>query len=260
QLARLRVLARLPRVVLDETVRVDAPARLRGIVTGAPARLSVEVDERYETARLTADDREREREAEPSRACAGLGLTAHSDPCGRRILNRTREHRQVLDGRTVRATPGDAFTFPDPEKKPELFLKEFVVVSEVVAEQGKRFGERAAARHDLGTPVGDEVERREVLKDPDRIVGADDADRARETYPLRASGRGGEDHGWRRHDELAAVMLAQTVDVEADLVRELDLLEKPPDALVGADRSTGLGIGRRLGKAVAPEFHLFSKR
>ena len=64
-------------------------------------------------------------------------MTAHRDPYRQRILNRTREHRQVLDGRTVRATPGDAFTFPDPEKKPELFLKEVVVVSEVVAEQGK---------------------------------------------------------------------------------------------------------------------------
>jgi len=41
------------------------------------------------------------------------------------------------------------------------------------------------------------------------------------------------------------------------LVRELDLVEKTPHALVGADGSPAFGIGRRLSEAVDPELHAF---
>jgi hypothetical protein len=50
-------------------------------------------------------------------------------------------------------------------------------------------------------------------------------------------------------------MLSETVDVEADLVRELDLVEEPSHALVRADRVTRLGIRGGLAEAVDPELH-----
>jgi len=94
------------------------------------------------------------------------------------------------------------------------------------------------------------------LKDTNGVVGADDADRAGETDPLRARRGGGEHDGGCRDDELAAVVLPQAVDVQADLVRELDLVEEPPDPLVRADRSTRLGIRCRLAEAIDPELHV----
>ena len=153
------------------------------------------------------------------------------------------------------APPGDPLAFADLEEKLELFLEELVVVREVIPEQRERLGERAAARHDLGAAVRDEVERGEALKHSDGVVRADDADRARETDALGARRGGGEHDGRCGDDELAAVMLAQAVHVEADPVGQLDLVKKPPNTLVRADRSSGLGIGRCLAEAVDPELH-----
>jgi GNAT superfamily N-acetyltransferase len=50
-------------------------------------------------------------------------------------------------------------------------------------------------------------------------------------------------------------MFADPEDIEADLIGELDLLEKPADPLFGADRPAGLGIGRSLAEAVDAELH-----
>src|ERR1700694_5370140 len=69
----VRIVGRLIRIVPDKAVRVDAHAQLRRVVARAPAGFSVEIDERHEAARLTADDREGERQAEPARADHRLG-------------------------------------------------------------------------------------------------------------------------------------------------------------------------------------------
>src|SRR5438105_9501500 len=153
--------------------------------------------------------------------------------------------------------PGDPFAFADLEEKIELLLEELVVVRQVVSEQRERLGERTAAGHDLRATVRDEVERGEALKDPDGIVRADDADGARQADARRPRGRGGKDDRGGGNSELAAVVLAQAVHVETHLVCELDLVEKPPHALVGADRSPAHGIGRRLSEAVDPELHAY---
>jgi hypothetical protein len=50
-------------------------------------------------------------------------------------------------------------------------------------------------------------------------------------------------------------MLADPEDIEPHLVRELDLLEKSSDPLLGCDGPTGLGIGRSLAEAVDAELH-----
>ena len=108
----------------------------------------------------------------------------------------------------------------------ELLGEELVVVGEVVAEERERLDERAAPGHDLGAPAGEQVERRELLEDADRVVRAEHADGARQPDPLRARG-GRREHDRRRRDgEVGPVVLADAEDVEADLVGELDLLDQ----------------------------------
>src|SRR5438552_10964307 len=144
------------------------------------------------------------------------------------------------------STPrGDPFACADLQEKIELLLEELVVIREVVPEQRERLGERAAAGHDLRATVRDKVERGEALKHPDGIVGAENADGARQADARRPRGRGGKDNCGGGNSELAAVVLAQAVHVETHLVCELDLVEKPPHALVGAD---GRSEERRVGK------------
>jgi len=72
-------------------------------VASAPAGFAVEVHERHEPARLTADDGERERQAEPARANHRPGMADHGDPYRQRILNGARKHRKVFDRRAVRS-------------------------------------------------------------------------------------------------------------------------------------------------------------
>ena len=134
------------------------------------------------------------------------------------------------------------------EQQVELLSEQCVVVGEVVAEERKRLDERAAPGHDLGAAVRDQVDRRELLEDPDGVVGAQHADRARQSQPRRPRGDRGERDRGRRDDEVPAVVLADAEDVEPDALRELRLLEQLPHAH-GRARCTELREG------VDPEFH-----
>ena len=91
-----------------------------------------------------------------------------------------------------------------------------------------------APGHDLGAAAGEQVERREVLEDAHRVVGAEHGDRAGEPDPLRARGGRGEHDGRRRDGEVGPVVLADAEDVEADLVGQLDLLEQVAQPLARA--------------------------
>ena len=70
-----------------------------------------------------------------------------------------------------------------------------------------------------------------MLEDADRIVGAEDGDRAGQPDPLRALRRGGEDDRGRGHDEVRPVVLAHSEDIQPDLVGQLDLLDEIPGPL-----------------------------
>ena len=87
------------------------------------------------------------------------------------------------------AGPGHPLSLPDAKKKLELLLEQIVVVGQVVPEKRKGLGEGAAAGHDLGPPTGDEVQRREVLEYPDRVIGAEHGDGARQAEAPFAFGR-----------------------------------------------------------------------
>src|SRR5205085_585083 len=139
---------------------------------------------------------------------------------------------------------------PKLEQPEELLLEEAVVVAELVAEERERLDERAAAGHDLRPAVREQVDGRELLVDADRVVGAEDADGARQADALRARGRGGEDDRGRGDGEVRPVVLADAEDVQPDLVGQLDLLEQVAEALGGAEAGSG-----ELREGVDPELH-----
>src|SRR5439155_823416 len=149
----------------------------------------------YEAPRLPADDRERQRQAQSSRAHDALGIAADRDPDRKRILKRTRVDRKIFERRPMFAGPRHPLSLPDAKEKLELFLEQVVVVGEVVSEEWKGFGERAAARHDLGPPTGDQIQRREVLEYTDGVVGAQHRDGARQPDAFGARSGGSQHDG-----------------------------------------------------------------
>jgi hypothetical protein len=123
--------------------------------------------------------------------------------------------------------------------------------------RGERLGERAAAGHDLGPAVRDEVEGGEFLEDAHRVGRAEHRDRAPEADVAGPSRSSGEDHRWAGGSEVLPVVLAEPVDIQAHLVDELDLFEdllQPPtrsDALARLNGSCRQLDSARSTKAAA---------
>ena len=106
-------------------------------------------------------------------------------------------------------------------------------------------------------PPEEQVERREVLEHADRVVRAQDGDRAREPDPARSLRPRGEHHRGRRHSEVGPMVLAHAEDVEADPIGELDLLEQVAEALGSRGRAPRRRIGRQLRERVDAELEWF---
>ena len=81
--------------------------------------------------------------------------------------------------------PVNVVIFAESQQEIELFGEEVVVVFELEAEERERLDEGAASCDDLGAAVGDQVEGCEVLKDADRVGGAEYGDRRGEADVLR---------------------------------------------------------------------------
>ncbi len=184
-----------------------------------------------------------------------LRIATDRDPDRDRVLERTRVHTDVRQWSPVLSRPRDALGGAQLEQQLELLREELVVVVEVVAEERERLDEGASARHDLGPPSGQQIERCEVLKDPDGVVRADHVDRARQPDRRRTLCRSREHNGRRGDSEVGAVVLADSEDIEPDLVGELDLLDQVAQPLRRRRRPPRLGVGRHLREGVDAEFH-----
>ena len=212
-------------------------------MAGRLERLPVEVDERHEPLGLTADDRERQRQAEGAGADHRLRRSADGDPHRQRILDRAAATRRVVERRAVATRPGHMRRLADLQQQLELLGEQLVVVVEVVAEQREGLDERTPPGHDLGATARDQVELGELLEDADRVVRAEHRDRAREPDPLGPCRDRGQGDGGRGDEEVGAVMLADREHVEPELVGELGLLEQVAHPLLGADARGEVGEG-----------------
>jgi len=106
----------------------------------------VEIDQRLEAGRLAADDGDGQGEAEKACADYGFGAAAYCDPDRQRpVLGARVDHRVGQRGSEL-AGPGERAFLADLQQQGQLLFEQFVVVGEVVAEEGEGFGERSLAR------------------------------------------------------------------------------------------------------------------
>jgi hypothetical protein len=124
--------------------------------------------------------------------------------------------------------PGHRLIFANLQQQIELLGEELVVVRQRVAEQGKRLGERPSAYHQFGPSIGQQIEGDEVLEYPDRICRTEHDDRARQLDRLRATGDCRKNDFRSRRCHVGPVMLADGIDLEAEFVGELGLLNHLP--------------------------------
>jgi hypothetical protein len=94
-----------------------------------------------------------------------------------------------------------------------------------------------------------------LLIDADRIVGRQHGDCAGQSDAFGARCGSGERDGRRRDRVIRPMMLAEPEHIEADPVRELDLLEHVGEALVDVDRLAGQRITAGLDEGVSAELH-----
>ena len=139
--------------------------------------------------------------------------------------------------------PGDPFVVPDREEQIELLGEQLVVVAQVVTEQAERHDERASPRHDLGSTVRDQVDVRELLEDPDRVVGGEHTHGAREPDLLRDGGDRGQRSRRRRNEVVGTVMLADGEHLQAELVRQPGFLQEVAHAFRGTETGVEGGEG-----------------
>ena len=82
-----------------------------------------------------------------------------------------------------------------------------------------------ATRHYFCASSGQQVECREILEHAHRVVGAEHSDRTGKTNAFRARCGRSKNYCWGRSKIVGTMMLADSENIEADLIGELDLFE-----------------------------------
>ena len=146
------------------------------------------------------------------------------------------------------------------QEQVELLGEKGVIVLHGEAEQRIGLAERSAPDDDLGASFRDEVERREFLKDADRIGGAEHGDGAGQADLPRPRGGGGQDHSGRRVEEFLAMMFADAEHIEPDTVGDLHFVEQTLHPFGGRNDFPRRRIGDDRREAVDADFHAASSR
>jgi hypothetical protein len=92
------------------------------------------------------------------RANDGLRAAADADPGFERTVFDRRKDTLIGERWARLALPSDWFVLEDRRKQIELFVKQRLVIAEIVTEQRKGLGEGAAAEDDFGATARDRVE------------------------------------------------------------------------------------------------------
>ncbi len=235
---------------------MDRHGKLPGWVSRAAACFPVHFDEGAEAMRFSADDGDRQRKSQRAGACKRLWCAADTDPRGQRILDGPRKDALPGQRRAMLAGPVDVGILTNLEEQLKFFRKKRVVIVEIEAEQRIRLDEGAAANHNLGPSLRDEIQGGEVLEDADRVVRAQDGDGAGQADTLGTRGRSGENHGRRGGYEFLAVVFADAENIQADLVGELDFFEKIAHTLGGTNSHTRYRVRSCFDKAVYANLHI----
>jgi hypothetical protein len=175
----VRLLGGLADVEVAGDPGLQALLRVPGLLAGR----AVQRDEPVCVVEGAADQAERHRQPELARTLGTGRGSAHGDPdgefaCGARV------DLGAAQRRPVQAAPGDRVLAAQLEQEVELLGIQLVELVDVLAEQGERLGEGTAAGDDFGAPVADQVERGEILVDPDGVQHAEHGRSGRERDPL----------------------------------------------------------------------------
>jgi hypothetical protein len=126
---------------------------------------------------------------------------------------------------------------------------------QVESEQGVGLDGGAAPDHEFCPPTGNEVEGGELLKDPHRIVGAENSHGAVQPDALRAGSGGRQDDGGGRIKVLLAVVFTDAERVEAHFVSPLDFFNEVVKAVRAGQGQAGVRVGNGGGETVDANFH-----
>ena len=132
---------------------------------------------------------------------------------GRGFCTRPRIDTLPSERSAVLAGPIDLGFVAKLQQQFELLREQRVIVVEVETKEGKGLDERAATGDDLRAALGDQVEGCELLKDADRVGGAQHGDRAGKADALGKCCAGSEDDGRSRVKKFGPVMFADTKHV-----------------------------------------------
>ncbi len=142
---------------------------------------------------------------------------------------------------------------PNLEQQIELLREQCVVIFQPVAEERKRVDERPASDDHLRPTLREQIDRGEVLEDPDRVGRAEHRDGTGEADALGTCRRRAEQHGRCGVEVVLAMVFANAKDVQANLVRILDLFDQVAHPIRRRDGQAGVVV--RCRETIYPDFH-----
>lgn len=95
--------------------------------------LFVIIEQRLELRRATTNDGKDNREAEPARPVYRLGRTTYGYPYIQVVIYRAGQYLLVDERRTELSLPVDGLCFIDLEQQFQLFFKQLIIISKIVA-------------------------------------------------------------------------------------------------------------------------------
>ena len=254
QVAGRKLVNRLLERRCDVAERMHADLQLIGRVSSPSSGLTVEVHQRPKPARISTDDRDHQRQPQRARTRERARRSTDPQPDWQRVLHRPRINTLAGQGRPEFTGPGDVLVVADRQQEVQFLGEQRVVVFQVVAKERKRLDRRAAADDHLGAPLGQQVERRELLEEAHRVRCAQHGHCAGQADTSGSCCRGGQDDARGRVEEVAAVVLADAKDVQADLVSALNALEQLAQSNFRAGGEAG--VVERSGETIDSDLHL----
>jgi hypothetical protein len=211
----------------------------------------VKIDIGREAAGIAADDRQHQLQVLPHDADHAFGRAADPDPDCHRLTQR-REDRLIFQGAAGLSRPGDAGVAQEVGEEVKAFLEKLVIVLQLMPEKRVTFGKGPAPEDRLGATVGQGVQRRESLEDPDGIVGGKDGDGGAKLDAPGPAGNGGKHDLGRGDREIGAVMLAQANEINPDFIGKRGLVQNLAQHAVHGLRPT-VGTDRDIAERVEAE-------
>ena len=228
----------------EQAARPGADEPVGRVVPGGRVLLAVPVDEHAVVLaglqRVGADYRV----AVLGRQVDGELRRRRAVPDAERARERARQRGRVLQPGPVPARPRDVLAAQQEPQELVVLPQVLVLLGDVQAEQRVLQVLVALADHDLQAATAELVDRREVLREPDRVVQGQHRDARGEQDAGRAGGDRAQQHGRGRRQHRARVPLPHREGVEPELLGEHRRVHRPAQPVGGGHRLARDGVGR----------------